>query len=137
MSQINSQGLYSPQELIKFALEAKNNAYVPYSEFHVGAALVADDGNIYTGCNVENSSYGATICAERTAIVKAVSSGAKKIKDIAIVSDSETYTIPCAICLQVMSEFCGADMKLYLANNKGEFKTCTFKELLPNPFRLI
>ncbi|NLM73747.1 MAG: cytidine deaminase [Clostridiaceae bacterium] len=129
-------GPYSPEELIKLALKAKDNAYVPYSQFHVGAALVADDGKVYTGCNVENSSYGATICAERSAIVKAVSEGAKKIREIAVVSDSDKYTIPCAICLQVMSEFCEADMKLHLANNKGEYRTYDFKDLLPTPFNL-
>ncbi|NMA67634.1 MAG: cytidine deaminase [Clostridiaceae bacterium] len=126
----------SPQNLIQEAFSAKNNAYAPYSGFNVGAALIADDGNMYTGCNVENSSYGATICAERTAIVKAISNGAKKISSVAVVSDSETYTIPCAICLQVMSEFCDPDMELHLANRNGQHMTCTFNELLPHSFKL-
>jgi len=126
----------TPDDLVKLALEAKDSAYAPYSGFHVGAALIADDGRVYTGCNVENSSYGATICAERTAIVKAVSEGAGKIRAVAVTSDSETYTVPCGSCLQVMSEFCDSDTKLYLANKNGQYIEYTFKEVYPQSFRL-
>ncbi|NLU53709.1 MAG: cytidine deaminase [Clostridiaceae bacterium] len=127
---------YEPEELVKLALKAKESAYVPYSGFHVGAALVGDDDNIYTGCNIENSSYGATICAERTAVVKAVSNGARKIKAIAVASDHEISTIPCGICLQVLSEFCQRDTLVYLSNHKGEYKACTFEEVFPYSFKL-
>ncbi|NLM75964.1 MAG: cytidine deaminase [Clostridiaceae bacterium] len=126
----------TPDDLIQMALKVKNNAYAPYSGFKVGAALICDDGRVYTGCNVENLSYGATICAERTAIVKAVSCGSRKIRSVAVISDSQTYTIPCAICLQVMSEFCNPDTKLYLANKNGQYVEYTFKELLPHSFKL-
>lgn len=127
---------YDAQELVRLALKAKENAYVPYSGFHVGAALIGDDNEIYTGCNVENSSYGAAICAERTAVVKAVSNGVRKIKAIAVASDSDGSTIPCGICLQVLSEFCQKDTPIYLSNNKGEYKACTFEEVFPYSFRL-
>ena len=124
------------QELILAAQEARSRAYAPYSQYQVGAAVRAASGKIYTGCNVENSSYGATICAERTAIVKAVSEGAGKIRAVAVTSDSETYTVPCGICLQVMSEFCDSDTKLYLANKNGQYIEYTFKEVYPQSFRL-
>ena len=100
-------------ELVRRALDSRMKAYVPYSGFHVGAALLADNGKIYTGCNVENASYGAAICAERTAIVKAISDGAKKILAIAVSSDSNLPTMPCGICRQVISEFCSPDMPLF------------------------
>ena len=93
------------KELINRALKARENAYVPYSNFKVGAAILTEDDIIVDGCNIENASYGASNCAERTAIFKAVSEGARKIKAIAIVGDKDNFTYPCGICRQVMLEF--------------------------------
>lgn len=124
-----------PQKLVMLAVKSKESAYVPYSNFHVGAALLADNGKVYTGCNIENASYGATICAERTAIVKAISDGAKQVLAIAISSDSKAATMPCGICRQTMSEFCTSDMPLYLSNRDGQFETYSFDEILPHLFK--
>lgn len=124
-----------PEELVNLAVKIRENAYVPYSGFHVGTALFADNGKIYTGCNVENASYGAAICAERTAIVKAISDGAKKILAIAVSSDSNLPTMPCGICRQVLSEFCSSNMPLFLSNRKGEYKVFSFDEILPHSFK--
>jgi cytidine deaminase len=135
-NRMDPQEEVTPEKLIEKALEAQRYAYVPYSEFHVGAAVLADNGRIYTGCNIENSSYGATICAERTAIGKAVSEGARQILAIAITSDSEVYTMPCGICRQVMSEFCSSDMPLYLSDRDGRFQQFKFSEILPHCFHL-
>ncbi len=126
---------YEPEKLVMLAVQARKSAYVPYSKFHVGAALVADNGKIYTGCNVENASYGAAICAERTAVVKAISDGAKKILAFAVSSDSNRPTMPCGICLQVISEFSAPETPLYLSNQSGSFETYRFDELLPNAFK--
>ncbi len=123
------------QELVILAVKARENAYVPYSGFHVGAALIADNGKIYTGCNIENASYGATICAERTAITKAISDGAKKILAIAVSSDSDKATMPCGICRQFMVEFCASDMPLYLSDRNGRFESYPFDEILPHSFK--
>ncbi len=120
------------QQLIEKALEAKKNAYVPYSNFHVGAAILTDDGSIYTGCNIENASYSPTICAERTAIFKAVSEGKRNIKKIAIVGDSD-MTYPCGVCRQVIREF-GKDAEIIIANFKNEFKVYKLEDLLPHSF---
>jgi len=122
------------KNLVNLANEVRQNAYAPYSNFRVGAALVGNSGKVYTGVNVENSSFGATICAERTAIVKAISEGEKKIKVIAISSDSEDYTLPCGICRQVISEFAAEDLVIVCSNNKGEYKIYKIDEILPNAF---
>lgn len=124
-----------PEVLVSLAVKIRENAYVPYSGFHVGAALFADNGKIYTGCNVENASYGAAICAERTAIVKAISEGARKIMAIAVSSDSNLPTMPCGICRQFLSEFCSSNMPLYLSNRNGEYKVFSFEEILPHSFK--
>lgn len=124
-----------PESLVSLAVEAREKAYAPYSGFHVGAALYADNGKIYAGCNVENASYGATICAERTAVAKAISDGARKIMAMAVSSDSNNATMPCGICRQVISEFCSPDMPLYLSNNRGEYEIYHFGELLPHSFK--
>lgn len=118
--------------LIKKALEAKENAYVPYSKFRVGAAILTEDGEIYTGCNIEIASYSPTICAERTAIFKAISEGSKKVKTIAIVADGE-YTYPCGVCRQVLREF-GKDSKVIIANSQEDYREHTLEELLPHSF---
>jgi len=152
------------EELIGMAKKAGQSAYAPYSNFKVGAALLTKSGNIYKGCNVENASYGLTICAERVAISNALSNGEKEFVKIAIVGGfaeeymekmkkevkqnidkeniyktekdkKESFLIPCGACLQVMSEF-NPDLELILLNTTGEIKTINLKELFPKPFQL-
>ncbi|MGO1368125.1 MAG: cytidine deaminase [Senegalia sp. (in: firmicutes)] len=120
------------EELVKKAIEAKEMAYVPYSKFRVGAALLTDDGKIYKGCNIESASYSPTNCAERTAIFKAVSEGDKNFTAIAVTSDSG-YTFPCGVCRQVMREF-SPKLKIYIVKNENEYKEFTLEELLPHSF---
>lgn len=120
------------KELIKKALEAQQKAYVPYSKFKVGAALIAEDGKIFTGCNIENAAYSPSVCAERTAIFKAVSEGNRKIKAIAVVADSD-YTYPCGVCRQVIREF-GRDAIVIIAKSEDEYKEYKLDELLPHGF---
>ncbi|MCI6277396.1 MAG: cytidine deaminase [Clostridium sp.] len=121
--------------LIEKAIEAREAAYTPYSNFKVGAAVLTEDGTIYSGCNIENASYGATNCAERTAIFKAVSEGHKKIKAIAVIGDTKAYTYPCGICRQVMLEFAeSGDIPVIIIKNKEEFITKTLDEIIPGSF---
>ena len=122
------------KKLSKIAIDARENAYVPYSKFKVGAAVLTEDGSIYTGCNIENASYGATNCAERTAIFKAVSEGHKKIKAIAIVGDMSTNTYPCGICRQVIVEFATEDIQIILVKNEEEYIVKSMEEILPGAF---
>ncbi len=122
--------------LIEKALEASKYAYTPYSHYQVGAAILTKDNNIYTGCNIENASYGLTICAERVAIFKAISEGEKEIKAIAVITNDEEYAKPCGSCLQVMAEFMKDDATIILANKNKEYIVKTLKELLPEAFRL-
>ena len=121
--------------LIDMALKAMENAYAPYSGFKVGAALLCSDKQVYTGCNIENSSYGASNCAERTAIFKAVSEGEREFEKIAIVSSSGDFTFPCGICRQVLSEFM-YDKTVVLFSEKDGIKEFKVKDLLPEAFRL-
>ncbi len=118
--------------LIEEAIKAKINAYAPYSGFRVGAALIDVDDKIYTGCNIENISFGATCCAERVAIFKAVSQGQKAFRAIAVVSDSNDFTFPCGICRQVMVEF--KIPKIIVGNCNGKFKEYNLMELMPYAF---
>ena len=120
------------ESLIEKALEAKKNAYVPYSNFQVGAAIEVEDGSIYSGCNIENASYTPSICAERTAIFKAVSEGKKEIKKIAVVGDGD-MTYPCGVCRQVIREF-GKNAEIIVANSKEDYKVYTLEDLLPHSF---
>lgn len=120
------------KELIRKALEAQRLAYVPYSNFHVGAAIITEDDSIYTGCNIEIASYSPTLCAERTAIFKAVSEGHKKIKMVAVVGDANP-TFPCGVCRQVIREF-GKDATIIIANSVDDYKEYTLDELLPHSF---
>ena len=123
--------------LIKEAYKAFENSHSPYSNFKVGAALLTEDGKIYTGCNVENVSYGLTICAERTAAVKAVSEGHKKFKNIAIVSSGGDYTYPCGACRQFLAEFADETFEFILHNNKeDQVKVVPIGEMLPYLFEL-
>ena len=121
--------------LVELAKKAKEYSYSPYSKFRVGACLLCKDGSIYAGCNIENSAYGPSCCAERTAIFKAISEGNKDFAKIAIISDSEGYTYPCGVCRQVMSEF-APNLEILVAKNNGEFLKTSLKELLPNMFSL-
>ncbi|WP_211333760.1 cytidine deaminase [Companilactobacillus allii] len=122
------------QELFDIAYKAMDHAYAPYSNYTVGAAILCDDGKIYSGVNIENASYGLTNCAERTAIFKAVSVGAKEIKAIAIVNGTSDMSKPCGACRQVMSEFMKSDAPVFLANNVNEYKEFKFREILPLAF---
>lgn len=119
-------------ELIKKALEVQKKAYVPYSNFHVGAALITEDGEIFTGCNIEIASYSPTLCAERTAIFKAISEGYRKIKAIAVVGDAD-FTYPCGVCRQVIREF-GKDATIIIANSEDEYREYKLDDLLPHSF---
>lgn len=123
----------SGAELLALARRARENAYAPYSGFAVGAALLGADGRVYTGCNVENAAYGATICAERTAMVKAVSEGHRDFDTIVIAGKSEDYCVPCGTCRQVMMEF-APELTVICLNGKGESKRFALKELLPYGF---
>lgn len=120
------------KKLIKEALKAQKIAYVPYSGFRVGAAVLTEEGEIFSGCNIETASYSPTICAERTAIFKAISEGNRKIKAIAVVGDSD-FTYPCGVCRQVIREF-GKDAIIIIANSEENYKKYTLDELLPYSF---
>ena len=119
--------------LIQAAIEAREEAYAPYSHFHVGAAVATAEGVIYTGCNIENASYGATACAERVALFKAVSAGAHDIEAIAIVCGDDRLARPCGICRQVLAEF-NPRMQVVCANAQGDFEVCSLDDLLPLSF---
>lgn len=120
--------------LLQKAYEGRSHAYAPYSDFKVGAAVLTDDGRIYTGCNIENASFGATNCAERTAIFKAVSEGSHKIRAVAIVGADGDYTYPCGICRQVMAEFGDENTIIILGKNPDDYLIKTLAELLPGAF---
>jgi len=122
------------QELIAAALKAREKAYVPYSRFPVGAALITEDGTLYMGCNIENASFGLTNCGERTAIFKAVSDGHQRFTAIAVVADTDGPVSPCGACRQVMSEF-GPDARVLLTNLKGDVAVTSVRDLLPGAFR--
>ena len=121
------------KSLAEKAVEAKSKALPTYSNFHVGAALITADDKIYTGCNIESSSYSLTICAERTAIFKAISEGERKFKAIAVAGDTEGFISPCGACRQVISDLCG-DIDVVLVNSKNETKVMKTSELLPFAF---
>ncbi len=121
------------RKLIEAAEKAKRFSLAPYSEFRVGAALLARDGKIISGCNIENSSFSLTVCAERTALFKAISDGKRKFSAMAIVSDAGEFTPPCGACRQVIKDLAG-DIDIILANRKGETKIVKLADLLPLPF---
>jgi cytidine deaminase len=127
MDKINMDELYA------IAREAADKAYAPYSKFRVGAALLADDGTVFTGCNVENRSYGLTICAERTAVTKAVSEGRRSFKALAIATPDSDYPVgPCGACRQVLSEFMEADAPVRFGGHTPERVNTTIGGLLPH-----
>ncbi len=121
------------ENLIESAIEARERAHAPFSNFRVGAAVRTKSGKIYAGCNIESASYGLTVCAERVAIWKAVSEGEKEFTEIAVVADTHELTPPCGVCRQIIWEFCG-DIPVIFANLKGDAETISMKELLPRPF---
>jgi cytidine deaminase len=115
------------------ALGAREHAHAPFSNFKVGAALEDESGRIFTGCNVENATYGLTVCAERVAVFKAVSEGARKFSRIAVAADTDALTPPCGACRQILWEFCG-DVEITLVNLRGKSETIRLSELFPRPF---
>jgi cytidine deaminase len=119
--------------LIDTALAARTNAHARYSHFQVGAALEATDGRVFTGCNIENATYGLSVCAERVAVFKAISEGARKFQRIAVSADTEVLTPPCGACRQILWEFCG-DIELTLVNLHGKTETLQLRDLFPRPF---
>ena len=121
------------KRLIELALKAREKAYCPYSNFAVGAALLCQDGTIYTGCNIESSAYTPTICAERTAVSKAVSEGPRDFGRIVIAGRSRELCVPCGVCRQVLREF-APNIKIICLNGPGEERTYTLEELLPHSF---
>lgn len=129
----------TPEKLCELAREAMTHAYVPYSGYQVGAALLCADGTVYQGCNIENASYSPTVCAERTAFFKAVSEGEREFTAIAIAGGISgeapvEYAYPCGICRQVMQEFCRDDFVIYVVNSEQDYQRYTLKELLPFGF---
>ena len=125
------------RELIEKALQAREKAYAPYSQFKVGAALLSENGKIYTGCNVENVSYPVGICAERVAVSKAVADGERNFTAIAIVGSGEDHCMPCGMCRQFMAEFCKGNFDVIVAKSIDDYKIIKMSELLPHTFKMI
>jgi cytidine deaminase len=121
------------RELARYARLGRRRAHAPFSRFKVGAALRTTHGEIVTGCNIENASYGLTLCAERTAVFKAVSEGLKRFDAVAVVADAEKLAAPCGSCRQILWEFCG-DIWVHMENLQGQHRTVRLSELLPLPF---
>ena len=121
------------ERLLEMAIEARKNAYVPYSGYAVGAALETKDGRVFTGCNVENAAYGNTLCAERTALVKAVSEGCRKFTRLAVVGNSTDYCWPCGACRQMLYEF-APDLEVLVARKDHQFVKFPLRALLPHGF---
>lgn len=130
---MTSSAIPQTDALLQAARQVRERAHAPYSKFKVGAAVEDENGRIFTGCNVENASYGLTLCAERVAVFKAVSEGAGRILRIAVVADTNTLTPPCGACRQILWEFCG-DAQLILLNLTGQQQTMTLAEIFPRPF---
>ena len=123
------------RELINVAIDASHNAYAPYSGFAVGAAVECTDGTVFSGCNVENAALGNCICAERTALVKAVSEGKKKFRRLAVFANTIKYCLPCGTCRQMFVEF-SPNLEILCAKSNGSYVSYKLEELLPNPFTL-
>ena len=119
--------------LLSAALAARENAFAPFSKFKVGAALEDSAGRLHTGCNVENATYGLTVCAERVAVFKAISEGVRQFRRVAVAADTEDLTPPCGACRQILWEFCG-DIEIVLVNPRGKTEAYQLKELFPKPF---
>jgi cytidine deaminase len=119
--------------LLEAALAARANAFAPFSKFQVGAAVEDAEGRIHAGCNIENATYGLTMCAERVAVFKAVSEGARQFRRVAVAADTDALTPPCGACRQILWEFCG-DVEITLVNLRGKTETYRLKDLFPKPF---
>jgi cytidine deaminase len=122
-----------PDTLVDAALAVRANAFAPFSKFQVGAAVEDCDGRIHTGCNVENATYGLTMCAERVAVFKAISEGVRSFRRVAVAADTDVLTPPCGACRQILWEFCG-DVEIILVNPRGKTESYRLKELFPKPF---
>lgn len=122
------------EKLKDLALDTRQSAYAPYSEFLVGASIMAEDDRLFTGCNVENASYGLAFCAERNALTTAVAAGKTRFKALVVATDVSPPGPPCGLCLQMLAEFC-VDIEIGLVNPSGEFHLTSLAELMPNPFR--
>jgi len=134
MAKVSGKRLVDEKRLIHKAKEARRKAYAPYSKFKVGAAILSRKGKVYTGANVESSSYGLTACAERVALYRAVVSGERNFRKIVVVADTEEPTTPCGLCRQVLSEF-GGNLEVICANLRGKTQAFKLKELLPHSFK--
>lgn len=122
------------EEMLAVAQKAMKNAYNPYSKFSVGACILADDGKLYAGCNIENASYRLTICAEASAVAAMITQGAKQIERVVITADSENIVVPCGACRQTLREFASLSTPVYMFNKKGQSMRMTIDELLPKSF---
>jgi cytidine deaminase len=125
-----------PERLLESARAVRERAYAPYSRFPVGAAVADELGRVFAGCNVENRSYGLTICAERVAVAAAVAAGARRIVGVAVVSDTSPPAAPCGLCRETLAEFADADLPIHLATPSGERRSFRLGDLFPEPFRL-
>lgn len=130
--------MITDKQLFELAIKARENAYAPYSNFKVGAALLAKNGEVYLGCNIENMSYPVTLCAERSAFSSAIAAGVKEFEKIAIVGGKDKLVLcsPCGMCRQFMQEFCSKDFKIILGEDVFQLKTFTLEQLLPESFEL-
>jgi cytidine deaminase len=127
---------FDRKALLRAAMEARKFAYAPFSHFYVGAALLSTDGRVFTGCNIENSAYSPTLCAERCAVAKAVSEGARDFVAIAVVGPEDSETTPCGVCRQVLYEFCDESLVVLCGGTDLHYMEITLGELLPKAFRL-
>lgn len=127
---------FDRKALLRAAMEARRLAYAPFSHFYVGAALLSTDGRIFTGCNIENSAYSPTLCAERCAVAKAVSEGVRDFVAIAVVGPENSETTPCGVCRQVLYEFCDESLVVLCGGTDSHYTEITLGELLPKAFRL-
>jgi cytidine deaminase len=134
MRTMESENTMDEKQLLEEAVKAREFAYVPYSKFQVGAALIAKDGKVFLGCNIENASYGMTNCAERTALFKAYSEGVTQFDKLVVVADTDRPVPPCGACRQVISELCAPEMEVILTNLKGDIQRTLVKDLLPGAF---
>ena len=129
--------MLTDRELLNMAREAARDAYVPYSRFPVGTALECEDGAVFTGCNIENSALGATLCAEQVAIAKAVSEGRRRFLRIAVYGEGEDYCMPCGTCRQMLAEFAGEqDLEILCTRSGGRYVSYHLSQLLPHPYVL-
>jgi cytidine deaminase len=126
---------FTIEKLIGAAAASREEAYAPYSNFRVGAAILTKEGRYYTGCNIENASYGLTCCAERVALFKAVSNSERSFEAIAVTAGTDEYCSPCGACRQALAEF-GTDIKVYMVTGSGDYQVRTVAELLPDSFKL-